>query len=160
VNAYKLLPDIKLSVVPDRASVNFIPQTGLLVVSEDFVEGLGDDVLSKYIDLGRLIGPGNEIIDSYYSFRGKHSILIRGNKLSSHRVCAECGRQLYHPKGKMYLIRPEIGDSPIYHAQVGLVVEDTLYEKIRQIKPRKLGAGKIAIKQKASDGFDIELASL
>jgi hypothetical protein len=101
--------------MPDRASVNFIPQTGLLVVSKDFVEALGGDVLSKYVDLGRLIGPDNAIIDGYYSFRGKRSILIRGNKLSSHRICAECGRQLYHPKGKMYLIRSEIDDSSIYH---------------------------------------------
>ncbi|MCI0529647.1 MAG: hypothetical protein L0Y56_19565 [Nitrospira sp.] len=150
------LPDVKLAVMPDKASLNFIPATDLMVVSRDFVEALGDDVVSQYTDLGRLIGPGGEIINSYYSFMGKYTILIRTNK-SSTRICDVCGRRLYclNPRDrKRYLIASQVGTSPIYHAQIGLVVEDILYEKIRQTKPRKLSAGKIAIKNKASDGLD------
>lgn len=154
INAQLPLPDIKLAVMPDKASLNFIPKTGLLVVSRDFVEALGDDVLDQCVDLGHLIEPGGELINGHYSFKGKYSALIRGNKLSSYRKCAECDRLLYYPKGKWYLISSQIGGYPIYHTQIGLVVEDVLYEKIKQTKPRKLGAGKIAIRDKASDGLD------
>lgn len=117
VRADSPLLDVVLNARPDNASVNFVSAAGLGVISRAFMEQVGESTFREYFELGTLIGPNGKVVDDHFSFRGKQLVFIRGDTKSSYRRCADCGRFLYHPSGKRYVLSHDVTDDHWYESQ-------------------------------------------
>lgn len=139
--------DIVLSHNPDNAPLNIIHGVDLDVISQSFINLIGEVFIEKYLELGRLLNNDRRPIADFFSFRGiRARLLIRGNKDSNHSNCSICNRYNYYPRGNWHLASDEIGVDPLYQSQFGIIVRDDIYDPIKFSKIKKLSIREIPVK--------------
>ena len=83
--------------------LNMVNGCGLAMARRSFLLLFGEGRVLRYLNLGKVYGPGGKILDDWVTFIGKHKLFVRGSKQAQHRVCSECGRDLYFAMGTNYL---------------------------------------------------------
>ena len=98
---------------------------------------------------------GNEIV-GFSVFRAKRNILIRGDPKSTYRKCDVCGRHLYHPLGRWYILHQDWPNNGIRGDQFnGLVVPSEIASRVKQMKWKQIAITKLPVLDVAEDGWDI-----
>jgi hypothetical protein len=99
-----------------------------------------------YIEIGKIVWPKKNVIQT------------RGNKESINFKCEKCGRRIYFPHGKEYVMKKDISNLPFIITNSGFVFNSTIYERIisapkwKSIK-RKLYLKPIEVRDFSKDGF-------
>jgi hypothetical protein len=135
--------DVVLRNSPQKIPLNFVSGIGVGIVSETLLNALGMEMVEPYLLLGTAKGPDRRPIEGFRTFRGKHRMIIRGDERSSYRKCEVCGRDIYFPMGKKYIVG-QIPDTPIYQSQYNqLIVTEELYKRISGTKWKKVSIEKL-----------------
>jgi hypothetical protein len=161
LECYELLPTIPLPVfelayTPEAASLNFIRGAGVQIMSREFLRGLGESAEAELETQMLLDARGHEMV-GFVSVRARRKVLVRGNKESTARKCSACGRQLYGPKGRWYVLQREVEQGDLFGSQFGFVLSDTLYDKVTAaMKLRKVGVTKLRVRDLPIDGLGVD----
>lgn len=150
------IPQIKLKHRAMKTSLNFINLiTGLYTISEDFYKAVGKENITENFDTKPLLSCKGDVLEFPFVIKGKKQIIIRGDEKSQFRICSKCGNYLYFPCGKWYLVKNEIENIKICQAQIGLVVCQEIYERLKITKQIKLGILKLPLVDKPIDNIFI-----
>jgi hypothetical protein len=158
---YELLPTVPLPVFelaypPEAASLNFIREASIRVMSTEFLRVLGE-IAEAELETQVLLDPQGHQIAGFMSVRAKRKVLVRGNRESTARKCNTCGRQLYYPKGRWYVLQREVEQGDLFGSQFGFVLTDTLYDKVTAaMKLRKAGVLKLRVRDLPVDGLGVD----
>ncbi|MBI4661415.1 MAG: hypothetical protein HY735_21540 [Verrucomicrobia bacterium] len=139
---------------PDNTPINIVNGCGLGIARKEFLFALGEDVIRRYLFLGRVFRQDGAELENWVTFHGKHEIIVRGSKHVSFRKCPECGKRLYFAMGKRYLYpEPPKGIEMFDSGCGGLVVTERLVVRITLNKWRKLACIKLPVFSAPKDGL-------
>jgi hypothetical protein len=94
------------------------------VIHNSLVDLLGAELVSRHVNLGRLVTGGGRLVEDYSAFKCRELALVRGNSKSPCSNCEECGAFLYFPVGHRYLVPECLPRAPLSESTIGqLVVE-------------------------------------
>lgn len=131
--------DVSLQEAPQNIPLNIIMGVGVGIIQDEFLDALGHSIARQYLFLGRVYGPDGKLIERFMTFRGKQTLIIRGNEKSSYRKCEVCGRDIYFAMGKKYLLGDIPSGIPIFGSLSNqLIVNEDVYQKIKNIKWKSL----------------------
>lgn len=158
---YELLPTVPLPVfdlayTPEAASLNFIRGADVQIMSTALLRALGESAEAE-LETQVLLDPQGHQIAGFVSVRARRKVLLRGNQESTARKCSTCGRQLYGPKGRWYVLQREVEQGDLFESQLGFVLTDTLYDKVTAaMKLRKVGVTKLRVRDLPFDGLGVD----
>lgn len=95
--------DARIEESAPEGPLNFVSGCGLPLVRMSVLSALGEERIKRDLYLGCVFGPDGSRLDDWATFRGKRRVIIRGSKHVSHRVCPDCGRDVYFAMGTRYL---------------------------------------------------------
>jgi hypothetical protein len=149
-------------VLRDRGSdVPFGFVDGILYryLRKDLLDVLSPEAL-KHLELGSLIDrDGSEIAELRTVWSHKR-ILLRGGPDSTRWICS-CKQLIYYPMGAWYIMRDDVGDTPIYLTSLGdLLLSAGLYSRVRTQRWKKVAISKIRILTEPRDGLPAKLDTL
>jgi len=165
-NAY--LPSQRVdAVVVDKERDTHIDATGfecfgLQILSNALVNVVGRQLIEDTGHVGDVFDASGAKSDSHISVNSKHnSVLVRGSIESIPGLCRECGRILYSPAGKPYVLSHQIPSEPFFLSSLYAFCTPDFYES--QIKPaclNRVEARELPILDKAVDGLPVSLEDL
>jgi len=127
---------------------------GVPIARKDFLAMLGENNIQKYLYIGKVFGPNNEIVNDWVTFRGKEKLIVRGSKNAQHRSCDQCGRNVYFAMGKSYLYpSPPKGIALFESDLCGLIMPETLFPAIDPARLKGLLVEKLPVLSSPRDGF-------
>jgi len=102
------------------------------IIEEQFLDLLLDNQ-EDMVHLGKLFDSKGKEILGYKSFYLPHRIVIRGQSHSTFQKCEGCNRDLYHPLGKKYIVKPVPRTVKFFHQAFNEIVldEPTYNSKIK-----------------------------
>ena len=141
---------------PSDPPLNFVNGCGLGIIRTDFLNQLGSDVVARDLCIGRLLGPDKRQIEEWVTFRGRHSLIVRGSKNVACRHCTECGRFVYFAMGKKYLYPMPRRDVSVFDSGWGgLVVTESVYRGLNVGCWRKMYADKLPVVNEPFDSLGV-----
>lgn len=148
--------DVALQQPPKSIPLNFVYGVGIGVIRRDFLQLLGDESIRNDLLLGKVFDANGREVPEYATFRGRTRLMIRGNEQSGYRRCEVCGRHIYSPMGKFYVLSEAPGGRLIYESQIqGLIVGECTAEVVRQKKWKELAVRKLPVLDTPQDGKPI-----
>ncbi|MBN3824838.1 hypothetical protein G3O00_14595 [Burkholderia sp. Ac-20384] len=143
--------------VRERADIIF---SGLIpgVMSRHMCDALGQD-LDRYINIGKVFSQVGEVreeqpyvaftgVRPYVTLRGRTPLMLGGRKFPEDEriyICPECGFKSRRERGPFFLPKSECPIDPISCAELGILVNENVYEKISQKKWKKVRVDKVEI---------------
>lgn len=143
--------------VQERSDMIF---TGLVpgIMSYRMRDALGGDV-GRYLNIGQVFSRvGGEVreqpfvaftgVHPYVTLRGRNPSIFNGRPFpEDERIysCPECKFTARRERRPFFLMRHECPDAPISCVDLGLLVHQSVYEKIKQIKWKKVGVDKVEV---------------
>lgn len=104
---------------------------GVALARKSFLSRFGEERVRKYLALGEVRGPDDQLIPDWVSFIGRCGLFVRGSKNAQHRTCSECGQNLYFGMGKKYLYPRPPEDVELFQSQLwGLIVPEQIGETL------------------------------
>lgn len=139
----------------DVSPLNGVMGCWIPVARRDFLFSFGEDLVKRDLFLGRVFGPDQKQMEELVTFRGKCSLIVRGHKHVSHRVCDECGRQVYFAMiGGRYLFPEPPTDIAIFESDLlGLIVPDDLFRRVDLRRWRKITHEELPVAEWPLDGL-------
>lgn len=143
--------DAYLAYPPDDAAVNIITGVGIGYAQVSLLEVIGVETMSMPLSLGHLYAQG-ERLEDYATFRAEDLLFIRGEQVegeygSKFRICPICGRLLYFPMGRRYIVASDLTSASVYETQLHtLLVDENAYQRLKQKQWKKLGIWKLPVK--------------
>ncbi|HIH2752967.1 hypothetical protein L3V59_28905 [Burkholderia aenigmatica] len=144
-------------VIRERSDMIF---TGLIpgIMSNRMRDALGEDV-GRYLNIGKVFSRvGEEVKEQpfvaftgilpYVALRGRNPSIFNGRPFpEDERVyaCPECNFTARRERRPFFLMKHECPDAPISCVDLGLLVHESVYEKIKQIKWKKVGVDKVEV---------------
>ena len=124
--------DIQIQeATPGRGALNFVSGTGVAVARKAALKAMGDLIVSRDLYVGRVFGPGGEVIKDWATYRGRYRIAVRGTEHISHRICESCGCSAYFAMGERHLFPSPPPDAQLFESGPGgLVLETNLADRI------------------------------
>ncbi len=130
---------------PQDAPLNFVYGFGVPLANKAFLECLGEAVI-RDLYVGRVFNESGEEVPDWLTFRGKSRLIIRGTKNVSHRVCGECGRNVYFAMGSRYLFPTPPKDRELFESDLsGLIISAAIFDRIDINKWPKLVVDKLPV---------------
>ena len=152
--------DVYLQAMPKKIVLNFVWGMSIGIIRRDFIEVLGEEDVAKNLMLGRVLDPFGREISDFATFRGRFRVVIRGDQRSRYRQCDICGRHIYSPMGKSYILSGIPAGFSIYESGLSdLIVNEEIVERVRQRKWRELAILKLPVLDAPRDDkpmFNIE----
>ncbi|VWB87532.1 hypothetical protein BLA13014_04050 [Burkholderia aenigmatica] len=144
-------------VVRERSDMIF---TGLIPGSMSYRmrDALGGD-LDRYLNIGTIFSQvgGERKVQPYVAFtgvlpyvtlRGRNPSIFNGRSFpEGERIytCPECKFTSRRERRPFFLMESECPEAPISCVELGLLVRESVYEKIKQIKWKKVGIDKVEV---------------
>lgn len=139
---------------PEDAPLNFVYGFGVPIAKRTFLESFGDEVLGRDLLFGRVFVEGGSELADWVSFRGQHSLIIRGSKNVSYRKCPECRRNVYFAMGATYLFPTPPSGCEMFDSDLsGLVVSQRLFNLLKLNQWPKLVIEKLPVLGVPNDGL-------
>lgn len=153
------VPDVVVQRVPDKSSINVVFGLGLCFAVIPLLDTLSGGANASIFRLGRVLESQNTGIATVHTFMCPKRVLVRGNERSTYRICPQCGRVLYSPVGKRYVLRQKVEGIVVAEDQMGcLVVNETVAQRVNAAaKWKNLGLKKLEVRDEPIDGFDIAI---
>lgn len=114
--------DIPIEGRLEDVPLNVAIPIALGLIRLDLLSALGEDEFREYFFVGNVVDSDGKVIEDFFTFAGKSQLIIRGGQNSSHRKCGSCGRQLYHPIGKRYVMNSSLDGRPFYESQLNQII--------------------------------------
>ncbi len=114
--------DIQIAGNVEDVPLNIAMPVAVGMIRLDLLSAMDEEEFRKNFILGSVLDSSGDVIDDFFTFRGNAQIIIRGGADSSHRICDSCGRQLYHPIGKRYILESSLDGRPLYESQLNQIV--------------------------------------
>jgi hypothetical protein len=134
--------------------LNMVNGCGLALARRTFLMQFGWARIQEYLNLGDVYGPEGNLMDDWVTFIGKHKLFIRGSKSAQHRVCSECGRDLYFAMGKTYLYPEPATGIELFQSHLwGLVLPETIVKGLGIDKPKGVWVERLEVLSKPLDGL-------
>lgn len=83
--------------------LNGVSACGVPLARLSFLLAFGEERVERDLILGQVFGPNRSRLTDWVTFRGKRRLIVRGSRHVSHRVCPDCGRNVYFAMGSRYL---------------------------------------------------------
>lgn len=145
--------DVKLQRPPKDIPMNFVYGVSVGIVRTDFLDFLGEDAVQHDLLLGSVFDSNGERISRFATFRGRTRLAIRGDARSQYRRCDICGRHVYSPIGKPYVLSKAPRDVMIYESQLqGFIVREITMRRVNSKSWRELSIQKLSILDVPIDG--------
>lgn len=107
--------------------LNFVNGCGLPLARVSFLLTLGEERVKRDLNLGQVFGPNRSQMPDWATFRGRQRLIVRGSKHVSHRVCPDCGRDVYFAMGTRYLYPAPPRDVEIFESDLfGLILPESV----------------------------------
>jgi hypothetical protein len=68
--------------------------------------------------------------DDFVSARGRFGAVVRGDERSTYRLCTKCGKVLYFPFGKKYVVWPIRTETPVFDLGFGFLVNAEVRDRL------------------------------
>lgn len=119
--------DVRIQEEKPDGPLNIVNGCGVALARRSLLMRFGEKRVSDHLNLGQVYGPdGNPLVD-WATFIGKHVLFVRGNKNAQHRVCSECGQNLYFAMGKKYLYPQPPQDVELFQSHLwGLIAPESV----------------------------------
>ena len=147
------VPAIRLSARPKDISLNFLSHAAIGVMRCDFFNLLKEEGVTGDLTITPVQTSNATEIENFVAFLPKACLVIRGESHSSYRVCDLCGRHVYHPLGKRYVVKPNCSDLTIFGNQFGsLVVPLRIASRVRSKEWKHLHIAQLPVLDTPIDG--------
>jgi hypothetical protein len=145
--------DVHLQQPPKNIAMNSVYGVSIGIIRRDFLNNFPEEAVAKDLFLGNVFDAQGREVPGFATFRGHIRLVIRGDARSSYRRCDVCGRHVYSPMGKYYILSGAPGDAVIYESQIqGLIVREDIAERVKQKQWKELGVRKLPVVETAQDG--------
>ena len=139
---------------PQDEPLNFVYGFGIPVAKKSFLESFCLDTLKRDLHLGRISLEQGDELDDWITFRGKRSLIVRGTRNTSLRLCNECGRNVYFSMGPRYLFPAPPSDHELFESDLsGLIVSQRLFNSLALHRWPKLVFEKLPVLSAPRDPF-------
>lgn len=148
--------DVRLQELPRKDLLTFVSGCGVPIARRHLLQELAGEALETDLWLGRVLGADDEEQTEWVTFRGRHPLIVRGSRNVSHRVCGECGRNVYFAMGSRYLCPPPPGGIKVFETDLlGLAV----FGQVITRRPwPSIALETLPIREHAADGLPDELS--
>ncbi len=135
--------------------LNFVNGCGLPLARKSFLLALGEERIKRDLYLGDVFGPDGSRLDDWVTFRGKRGLIVRGTKHPGHRVCSECGRNVYFALYPRYLYPQPPSDVEIFESSLfGLIFPESVATQVGiGGKIRGVTVERLKVLQEPKDGL-------
>jgi hypothetical protein len=148
--------DVTLQAPPQVVPLNFVFGVSVGIIQRDFLARLGIDPGSERLALGKVFDRHQQVLDNFLTFHGAIRPIIRGDTRSRYRRCDVCGRRIYSPMGKQYLLGEKLLPGQIYESNLNdLIVRGELLDRIKHVKSLDLAVLELPIFDSPEDGKPI-----
>jgi hypothetical protein len=148
--------EVQLQEMPRKDALTFVSGCGVPIARRDLLQELVGEALASDLWLGRVLDADGKEHSGWVTFRGRHPVIVRGSKNVSHRVCGECGRNVYFATGSRYVCPPPPTGIKVFETDLlGLAV-------LGPVMPSRPWLGvsfePLPIRERAADGLPDELS--
>lgn len=147
--------DVRLSEEPSDQPLNFASPSCLGIISREFIDALGEEVVRSHLYIGRVAFRGTPQSPDWFTFRGKSTIIVRQTEHAGYRICGVCGRCVYFGMGLSYLYPTPARGIEIFDAGGWLVLTKRLFSRVAERTWRNLDVVELGIVDTPRDGFGI-----
>lgn len=141
---------------PADKPLNGIFNCGLGLIHDSLLRQLDEELVARDLFLGRVIGETGRTLPDWFTFRGKHRLIIRGSKDVSHRQCPRCGHAVYFATGQRYLFPQPPADVRLFGSDSwGIVMrgEDFRSVSVDDTSWKRLHVEKLKVLSEPLDGL-------
>lgn len=149
--------DVTLQEFEVDGQLNFVSGCGIPLARTSFLDVFGESRVSRDLYIGRVLGPDGSPLKEWMTFRGKRGLIVRGTRHASHRVCVQCGRNLYFAMHPRYLFPVPADDAELFESDLfGLIVRDCLAATLHISKDFKgILQERLKVLEKPKDGLPV-----
>jgi hypothetical protein len=116
--------------IPSDPPLSFV-DGGPGIIEDSLLCQLDTVVVARDLFLGRLFDSRGIQISGWHTFRGRHRLIVRGDKHVAYRKCSECGRSIYFAMGKRYLFPAPPDNADIFESDIyGLILREPMFAKL------------------------------
>jgi len=134
--------------------MSFVNGCSLPMVNRAFLMRFGRARVERDLLLGQVFGPDGGEIRQWITFRGRQELIVRGTEHVQHRICEECGRNLYFAMGKRYLYPKPRADINLFESNLfGLIVPEWLAVECDMVSPSGVTAERLEVLREPLDGL-------
>ena len=160
-NAYARAGRVNATVVDGMRSTDLdalgFEGGGIHIMSNRFIDLIGSDLINGAGTIGRLfLRSGTEIKTHHTVTAARDDVLIRGSPNSIAGLCSDCGRILYSPHGKEYVLRQSVPKEPFFLSWIYAFCTPEFYrDRIGPANLNRIGTREIAIQERPSDNLPL-----
>jgi len=148
--------DIQIDDNLEDVPLNIAMPVAIGIIRLDLLSAFDEDEFRRYFFVGSVRDSSGQVIEDFFTFRGKSQIIIRGGVGSSHRVCESCGRHLYHPIGKRYVLESSLDGRPFYESQLNQIISSEIAaNRLLGDSWERLKIAPLSALAKAKDGMEL-----
>lgn len=126
----------------------------LPLARKTFLLRFGEDRVRQCLYIGKVFGPDGELMEDWVTYRGKHSLIVRGTQDAGYRVCDQCGRNVYAAGPRRYLYpAPHEGIEMFQSQSCGLIVPEDIVKELRIGKAQGFRMAKLPVLSQPLDGL-------
>lgn len=145
--------DVRLDDDPPKQALNFICGTFLGIMSREFRDALGEQLLDRYFHVGSVSFRGTINSADWFTFHGKHKLIVRRVERVIARTCEVCGRCMYYGMGRPHLFPEPPASVEIFHSGIAeLVITAAVKERLMSRNWKNLAITKLEIPNRLLDG--------
>jgi len=134
--------------------LNLVSGCGLPLAQKSFLFAFGQERIQRDLYLGQVFGPDGSRLDDWVTFRGKQRLIVRGTKNVSHRVCADCGRDVYFAMGTRYLYPAPPSDVELFESDLfGLIVLESVVSELEIPRHARVVRERLRVLKEPKDGL-------
>jgi hypothetical protein len=149
--------DVQLELDPNdyELTIHWVYFYSLGYARKVFLEALlGQD--RDLFCFGKVYGPNGSLLRDYATYRFKGDrIIVRGDERSRCRRCGVCGRALYAPFGRKYVLTRDIRNREIIETDgTSLLVTEEVENRLKTKKWRNVKISRMKSLEEPKDRFD------
>jgi len=148
---------------PPKYPMNIVFKPIIGIAQRAFLNELGKEDVERDLYLGRIFNHNGKECGEYATFKGRHTVIVRGVEDYGYRTCPACGHHYYYAKysqKQSYLYPDPSEDAEIFESHSGsLVVTERIYLRIAEIWRRRIYVTKLNVLEMPLDGL-FELRSV
>lgn len=135
--------------------LNFVTD-GVDLALMSFLDQMGQDVVSRDLLLGNVFGPDGKLNEEWVTYRGRYSVVIRGENDITTRKCESCGRRFYGSKGEQYLYPAPPSEANVFeYYGMGMVVTERIFNRLEIPPKSKIAVTRLEVIDPPLDGLGL-----
>jgi hypothetical protein len=154
--------DVVLKDPGEDIALNTVAVGAGAIIRSDFLQMLGPEG-ARTLLLGHVFDADRKQLANRYTLGTDYTLRLRGDPRSTRQFCKQCGRFLYYPFGKLYVLQSDLRDQAVYYSEglmYGLLVRGNLYARLKPLRLTKLYIARMPVLAKPEDGLPADLSQV